>query len=244
MINTKINRLNSYVGGLDDVLEGGIPENYNILVCGNPGTYKSTLCYQFCYYGALQGEASMYITLEESIPSLTLSMSKYGMGKNLDNFVKFDLSALRKLASSKWSLDRTRFRVDWFPTIQQAIGTLCQELNIKRLAFDSLNALYELVSVDERRIRKELFEFMHFLKANGLTSMLISEIPLTYNSYGKFGVEDFLSDGIILLEAKKNGLDVEKYMRLVKMRSTKHETKYLPVQISDNGLGIYLPKKL
>lgn len=244
VINIAVKRLKTYIKGLDDVIEGGFPQYHNILLCGKAGTFKSTFAYQFCYHGALNDEPSMYITLEESIESLENAMRNFGMSKELENFVKLDMSCLRKIANQKWSLENPSYRVDWFPTIKQSIETMSEELGIKRLAFDSLNALYELVAVESKRIRKDLFDFLTFLKDKGLTTLLISELPLTYDSYGKFGIEDFLSDGIILIETIVNGMEVEKYLRVVKLRATNHETSYLPLQVDESGLSVFAPKKL
>ena len=67
------------IPGLDDLIEGGIPENFIILVAGTSGTGKTTLCMQFLAEGVKQGEKAIYIGLGEDIEIIQKSMKNYGL---------------------------------------------------------------------------------------------------------------------------------------------------------------------
>ncbi|MHC1585420.1 MAG: RAD55 family ATPase, partial [Candidatus Syntropharchaeia archaeon] len=82
----KIERIKTYVEGLDDKMEGGIPKRTVTLICGTPGCMKSSLAYSILYHNAREnGSKGVFITLEQDIRSLLQHMSKLNMGgdKNL-----------------------------------------------------------------------------------------------------------------------------------------------------------------
>ena len=80
----EIKRIKTYIDGIDENLEGGIPENHIVLVSGTGGTMKSSVAFNVLYNEALRGEIGIYVTLEQSTPSLLKHMT------NMD----FDLSKI------------------------------------------------------------------------------------------------------------------------------------------------------
>ncbi len=90
------------IEGLDTVLGGGIPRGHLVLVCGTPGTMKSTLCYTTMYNNAVEGEKGLYISLEQDGEHLRRSMSKMGMEDNGDGRVYIlDLGTIRRELADK-----------------------------------------------------------------------------------------------------------------------------------------------
>ena len=72
------NRIKTYIEGLDEQMEGGIPEKHVTLVCGVAGTMKSSICFNIIYNEALRGKNSVYITLEQSAQSLVDHITNLG----------------------------------------------------------------------------------------------------------------------------------------------------------------------
>jgi circadian clock protein KaiC len=83
---------------------------------------------------------------------------------------------------------------------------------------DSLSALYVLSKFENPRI--ELFYIFEFLRDMGVTSFLISEMPLDGSKYSEYGVEDFLADGIIYIRLSQFRRTVVREVSVVKLRST------------------------
>ena len=76
----KVNRIKSYVKGLDNAMQGGIPENSVILVAGKPGTMKSSFAFNILYHNANKEDMNgVYVTLEQSRESLLSNMDGLGM---------------------------------------------------------------------------------------------------------------------------------------------------------------------
>ncbi|MFO7618985.1 MAG: RAD55 family ATPase [Thermoplasmata archaeon] len=62
----KVNRIKTYVKGLDEVMQGGIPEGSVILIAGKPGTMKSSFAFNILYHNANKEDMSgVYVTLEQ-----------------------------------------------------------------------------------------------------------------------------------------------------------------------------------
>ncbi len=73
-------RIQTHIGNLDERMEGGVPEKFLTLICGRAGTMKSSIAYGVMYQNAVQdGRRGVYVTLEQSHPSLLDHMTKLGM---------------------------------------------------------------------------------------------------------------------------------------------------------------------
>jgi KaiC/GvpD/RAD55 family RecA-like ATPase len=108
------------------------------------------------------------------------------------------------------------------------------------LVIDSIDALYSLATIKETR--KEIYYFFKGLREMGVTSLLISEMSMDSKKFSHYGVEDFLSDGIMHIEFQKKGdvlSTLERSAGIVKMRSTDHDTQYFPLLYMGNRFRVF-----
>jgi circadian clock protein KaiC len=110
-----------------------------------------------------------------------------------------------------------------------------QQHKIQRVALDS-TAVFELYYKDSAEIRKQLFKLLTGLKGIGVTSLLTSELPEEYKTLGKFGVEEFVVDSVILLHYLGIGQSSYSSIQIRKMRRTKHEKDIYPMEITEKGI--------
>jgi len=223
-------RIPTYIRGLDERMEGGVPEKYIVLVCGHAGTMKSSFSYSMLYKNAKDfGRKGMYLTLEQSRTSLIEHMDKLGMSQEgLEDLVVIDLARVRKDAA----MDNKGKDIDWIHSIITALKSYKKMFGCEVLALDSLAALYALTQF--KNPRGELFHFFEQLRDLGMTAFLISEMPTDREVFGLYGVEDFLSDGIIHLHLVRDGNTANLYVNINKMRKTKHDRGFFPL-IFENG---------
>ncbi|MBI4344381.1 MAG: AAA family ATPase [Euryarchaeota archaeon] len=234
----EIGRVKTYIGGMDKHLEGGVPEGSVVLICGTPGTMKSSLAYSILYNNAKEGRKGIYITLEQDSASLTKQMEKLHMGPH-DGLTLVDFDALG------WRMKDARYEANWVERMKDYIEEMAKKEEYKLLALDSLNALYSLTTVQNPR--RELYYLFKALQDTGMTSFLISEIALGTKYFGHFGVEEFLADGIIHLDFQKKGdilSSLERYIGIIKMRATNHETMYYPLLYLEDGFRVYSREEL
>lgn len=234
----EIKRIKTYIDGLDDNLEGGIPEGHIVLINGASGTMKSSISFNVLYNEVIKGNTVLYNTLEQSSASiikhmvnLDFDMSKINLVilsdiSNIEKDIKsiksskkgslimFDLGAIRKkVKDTKFSSSS-----DWLNAINNLVHKVSSTTACKLFVLDSLSALYALS--DFKDPRTKLFYLFEFLRSLDLTSLLISESPSDKSKLTEFGVEEYLADGIIHLKLTERYRKVTREISVVKMRAT------------------------
>jgi len=211
-------RVRTHIEGFDEVLEGGVPKGHVCLIAGSAGTMKSSIAYNMLHRNALEaGAKGLYLSLEQNRPSLEDHM--YGLGLNLQrtaNLVEiWDLGLLRsKLISGE----------TWLNLLKKDLGDYKARNGLDLLVLDSLPALDIIAKFKD--VREELFYLFEWLRELNVTSFLISEMTEGTMKYTK-NDEDFLADGILHLKMQfVDDVHVQRRLRAVKMRNTKHSMDF------------------
>lgn len=234
----QIKRVKTYVQGLDEHMEGGIPEGHVVLVTGVAGTMKSSFVFNILYNEALHGKFGVFLSLEQSYSSLLNHF--VNMDYDLDKINLLILSDISKINEAISSIDVSKGGLlvidvgtirkqvtsmqistskDWMNLIKNIIKKVKTKAKCDLFCLDSLSALYVLA--DFEQARQKLFTMFEFLRDLNVTSFLVSEMPLSKNKYCEFEVEDYLADGIINLDLARRQRKVTREISIVKMRETK-----------------------
>lgn len=224
----KSERVKTGVPGLDDLIDGGlIPKNL-MLLTGTAGTGKTTISSQFIYEGAKKyGENGVYVTFEEPVESIKSSCLNYGM-----DFA--ELEEQNKVAFVKYD----PFHIE---DIYELIETNIKRIDAKRVVIDSISALGLYVK-ETPEIRRMIFNIAFLLRRLNCTAILISEILPMQESLSRFGVEEFVTDGVIVLYYTRTGSQFSRAVTVWKMRSSSHSSKLHPYKITEKGVVVY-PKE-
>ncbi len=225
-------RIKTHVKGFDDCMQGGIPEGHMILICGSAGTMKSTLAYSILYNEISKRDVKgLYITLEQNKENLLTHMEGMGMDASTleEKLNVLDLTEMRK----QLLLDNQAI---WMDFISRLVELIKSVQNCKLVVLDSLNALYSLVNFSNPR--NELFLFFEKFRDLGMTTFFIAESSSENAPCGEFGLEDFMCDGIIRLTMKEVGDTFGRYIRCIKMRSSRLDTSYFPLLVSESGFRV------
>jgi len=217
------------IKGLDTLLRGGLPKGSTTLVSGTPGTGKTILSVQFLVNGYLQSkEKGFYISLEEDVERMEKYMSKaFG----------WPIRELRK----KGNLIMMRSDVYDFEKFKDLIETTIEKNRIERVVIDPITVI-SLFFEKPLEIRRSLLELDRMLKKLNCTSLLTCEIPEGTNAISSFGIEEFTSDGIIILTYK---IGAPRGIVIRKMRLVDHDKEIHPFEIKEGkGIIVYPTEKL
>jgi len=227
-------RLRTYVAGFDESLGGGVPEGYVVLVSGAPGTMKSSFCYAIAYHTALaKGVKSAYVTLEQSKELLTEQMQSMGMDdpKAQEHLTILDMGTIRK------NLSFLQAKGSWLDLFKMYASNLVRAEGVRLLILDSLDVLEVMARFEDPRT--DLYYLFEWLRGLGVTSLLIGEKPLDFSPTGQMRDEAYLADGIVHLGLHHTSdVSVQRRIRCVKMRSTKHETGYFALVWEDGRFEV------
>jgi circadian clock protein KaiC len=224
-------RVKTRVKGLDTQLNGGIPAGSVVLICGQPGTMKSSLAYSILYKNAeAEKTPSVYISLEQSSKSLRDNMA--GLGLNHDNVQTVvgiqDLGMIRKKLKQ---VDKST----WYEVFKLTFKNFQDQWGAQLLVLDSLQ-IFELMAKFQNP-REDLFYFFEWLRDMNLTSFLLYEMKQGDATFGTFG-EDFLADGVIHLDLRREGNSVNLFLGTMKMRKTQHKRSYFPLLFEKDGFEV------
>ncbi len=229
-----LTRIKTYVRGFDEALCGGLPEGYITLISGAPGTMKSSLCFSVLYHNALNGGLkSAYFTLEEGKDILLEHIRELGFTdeKAFKNLSILDMGTIRK------NLNFLQARGTWIELFKMYASNFMRSEKISLLVLDSLDVLETMAKFQDRRT--ELYYLFEWLRDLGTTSLLISEGPVEIPEGGRFPDEAYLADGVIQLGLHPTSdLYVQRRVRCVKMRSTKHETGYYALAFDEGNFEV------
>jgi KaiC/GvpD/RAD55 family RecA-like ATPase len=135
-----------------------------------------------------------------------------------------------------------RFELNLVKKVKYYVDDLLNREDYDIIAIDPLNALYSLTTI--KNPRREIYHFFEGLREKEITSFLVSEMDQGENRFGKYGVEEFLSDAIIHLNFMRERDILERYLGIVKMRCTNHDLQYFPLFYNKNGFVIYTKEEI
>jgi circadian clock protein KaiC len=216
-----MDRIESGIPGLDEMIEGGFILPSAVLIAGAPGTGKTTMAVQSLFYGAKKGETGMFIT--------AISEPNWVVQKFLSSFQFFDQNLI--------DLGRVIF-VDVGGALRddpmQVLETIQNEVDRyspNRLVIDPVSVMRIAID-DDRKYREFLHDLITYMKAFNCVTYLTAEFD--YSSITK-AMEGYMVDCILLLSYPIEENARRKYMEVLKMRGTKHLTGEQSVDIDKSG---------
>ena len=223
-------RVKTGISGLDKMLNGGIPLNKTVAVCGGPGTGKTLLSFQYLYSGALEGESGLFITLVESETALKDNLKATFAWDKLDSL----------LADGKIKIVKPKSI-----NITEIVDIIENQLKsgVKRVVIDSASTL-RLGFKNRLEYRQTIQEFLTLLSGLDCTSIMTYEIPYLNRNEIKFGTEQFLADGIISLYNIERGEKRVRALEILKMRGTDYMEGAVPFKIAPSGIEVYVGEKV
>lgn len=220
------------IAGLDEITRGGLPRRRATLVCGGPGCGKTLLSTQFLAYGAsVLDEPGVFVSFEE--PPEELIENSRSLGLDLR-----DLVTRRKLFIDYVRIERSEivesggYDLDGlFIRLAHAIDSI----RAKRVVLDTIEMLFSGLT-DAFTLRAELHRLFQWLKTKGVTTIVTGERGT--ESLTRHGLEEYLTDCVIVLDQRVTAQEATRRVRILKYRGSAHSNNEFPFLIDDNGLSV------
>ncbi|MGA2852910.1 MAG: circadian clock protein KaiC, partial [Verrucomicrobiota bacterium] len=220
------------IQGLDEITNGGLPRGRPTLLCGGAGCGKTLFAAEFLVRGAVQfDEPGVFMSFEETDAELKANVASLG----------FDLAGLvrrKKIVLDHVHIERSEITETGeydleglFVRLNHAIDSI----GAKRVVLDTLEALFAGIP-NEAILRAELRRLFRWLKEKGVTAVITAERGR--EQLTRHGLEEYVSDCVILLDHRVHDQIATRHLRVVKYRGALHGTNEFPFLIGDEGLSV------
>jgi len=229
---TRLPKCPTGIQGLDEITGGGLPRGRPTLVCGGAGCGKTLLAAEFLVRGATQfDEPGVLMAFEETEKELKANVASFG----------FDLEGLvrrKKIVIDYVHVERSEVQESGEYDLEGLfvrLGHAIDSIGAKRVVLDTLEVLFASLP-NEAILRSELRRLFRWLKDKGVTAVITAERGR--ENLTRHGLEEYVSDCVILLDHRVNDQIATRHLRVVKYRGALHGTNEFPFLIGDEGISV------
>ena len=220
------------IRGLDDLTFGGLPTGRPSLLCGAAGCGKTLFSMTFLVNGAtLYGEPGVFMSFEERPKDLEDNVASLG-------FDVAELIKAKKLSIDHIHIERSEIQESGEYDLEGLfvrLGYAIDAIGAKRVVLDTIEALFSGLQ-DSAILRAELRRLFAWLKDKGVTAIITAERG--EGQLTRFGIEEYVSDCVILLDNRVEEQITTRRLRVVKYRGSAHGTNEYPFLIDDEGISV------
>ena len=220
------------ISGLDEITNGGLPMGRPTLVCGSAGCGKTLLSVEYIIRGALQfNEPGVFMTFEEKAEELSLNVASLGF--DLEQLISDKMMRVDHVRIERSEIEETgEYDLDG---LFIRLGHAIDSIGAKRVALDTIENLFSGLS-NQNILRAELRRLFQWLKDKGVTAIITGERG--ESSLTRQGLEEYVSDCVILLENRILNQISTRLLRIVKYRGSTHGTNEYPFLIDEDGISV------
>ena len=219
-------RISTGIPGLDEMTGGGIPLDTTTLISGSSGTGKTIIALHFAYAGLLNGEDIVYVTFEEN--PLQIIKRSFHLGLDLQPYVEGGQLHMIHVSPIELNVDEHVYH------IQKTV----QESGAKRLIVDSISS-FEVGMEDKGKYTDYIWAMTDYFKTQGISIFLTHEMR-NYDDAStltKHGIS-YIADNLLVLRFIEQGMDIKRYLRVLKMRGCKHSFEMRVLHIDSKGVTL------
>ncbi len=220
------------IQGLDEITGGGLPKGRPTLVCGSAGCGKTLLAMEFLVRGATQfNEPGVFMAFEETAKDLTQNVASLGFDLN-------DLIARKKMVLDFVYIERSEIEETGEYDLEGLfirLGLAIDSIGAKRVVLDTIESLFAGLP-NPLILRAELRRLFRWLKEKGVTAIITGERG--DETLTRQGLEEYVSDCVIVLDHRVSDQASSRRLRVVKYRGSTHGTNEYPFLIDEDGISV------
>jgi circadian clock protein KaiC len=220
------------IGGLDDLTLGGLPASRPTLLCGAAGCGKTLFGMTFLVNGVAKfGETGVFMSFEERAKDLVANV--HSLGFDIEELIAKKMLVIDYVRIERAEIEESgEYDLEGlFVRLGHAIDTI----GAKRVVLDTVEALFSGLA-DTTILRAELRRLFGWLKDKGVTAIITAERG--EGQLTRFGIEEYVSDCVILLDNRVQEQVVTRRLRVIKYRGSAHGTNEYPFLIDDEGISV------
>jgi circadian clock protein KaiC len=224
--NDEVPRTRTGISRLDELMGEGIPHGSTMLVSGVAGTGKTVLLLEFIYRGAMAGEKGIIVSFEETEERLR-ALAR-GMGWDFEREIKRGMIEIVFIPQPNILVEAHLLMM------QERI----EAMGARRVAVDSISVFLHKIK-DPQISREKTFQLASIIQNVQAVGLFATDIPYGSNAISRFGVEETVVDGVILLTSEEEGLERQRYVEVYKLRNTAHLKGRHNLVIEKGGITIF-----
>ena len=231
-----VEKLPTGIDGFDEMLNGGVPKGRTTMIAGGTGTGKTVLLNCFLYRGITKfKENGVFLTFEED--ALDIIKNVKGFGWNYTSLVAQKKLAFVDAGALRDATLETGQNYDLSPLIERVKYAL-KKVKAKRLSIDCIDNLFSRFE-NKEAVRQALCQLTAELKDLGVTVLMSAEKADHEQRLSRYGVEEFVADGVIELDLIKGQQQYLRQMSVAKLRGADFRSGVIEFEITDHGLTVY-----
>ena len=223
---TRDGRCLTRISKLDELIGTGIPWGSSLLLSGVAGTGKTVLSLEFLYRGAEAGEPGIFFSFEETADRLRAAA--HGLGWDLERQLERGMIEIVFIPQPE-----IRVEAD-LAMIQRRI----EALGARRVVIDSVSVFLHKIT-DPQLCREKVFQLCSIVQGAEAVGLFPTDIPYGATQISRFGVEETVVDGVILLRSLEEGLERQRYIEVYKLRDSAHLKGLHYMAIGPGGVAVY-----
>ena len=220
------------IRGLDEITLGGLPRGRPTLVCGRAGCGKTLFAVEFLVHGAIDyDDPGVFVAFEETEEDLTKNVASLG-------YDLADLSRRKKLTIDYIRVERSEIEETGEYDLEGLfvrLGHAIDSIGAKRVVLDTIEAIFSGFQ-NTNILRAELRRLFRWLKDKGVTAVITAEQG--DGTLTRHGLEEYVSDCVILLDHRVRDQISTRRLRVVKYRGSSHGTNEYPFLIDEQGISV------
>ncbi len=235
-IGKPLEKLETGIRGLDEVLEGGIPKGRALLIVGATGCGKTVFLNEFIYRGITKyGQNGVFVTFEETPDDVIRNVG--GFGWNYPELIRKNKLIFEDISPSEILHEEIGGDYDMTPLIER-IKYSARKVRAKRVAIDMLGGLFARFK-SSGPIRDALCRLSIELKKAGLTTLISAEKISDKDPVARFGVEEFVADAVVELSLGHGQQQFVRTMYIRKLRGVGYRSGHVEFEISNKGVEVF-----
>ncbi len=232
ILNKSLSKTPTGIIGLDEITGGGLPAGRPTLICGQAGSGKTLFSMEFIVRGVTEfNEPGVFMAFEEKTEELAMNVASLGFDLvqlQHDKMIKLDYVHIERSEieeTGEYDLDGLFIR----------LGYAIDSIGAKRVVLDTIENLFSGLS-NQSILRSELRRLFQWLKDKNVTAIITGEKG--ENSLTRQGLEEYVSDCVILLDHRVSNQISTRLLRVIKYRGSVHGTNEYPFLIDEEGISV------